>query len=116
LGETRVRARVYGPIDSVELEMLVDTGATFTKIPESLASRIGLKVEEIIEVKLSDGSFRKRGLTEAKLEINGVKRTVPIAIGPECEEPILGYTALEILRFKVNPITKTLERTVPIEY
>ncbi len=99
-----------------ELEMLVDTSATFTKIPESLASTIGLKADEVIEVKLSNGSIRRRGLTEAKLEVNGIKRTVPIAIGPEGEEPILGYTALEILRFKVDPITRVLERTMPIEY
>ena len=114
MGETRVR--VYGPVGSVELEMLVDTGVTFTKIPESVASEIGLRAEEVIEVKLSDGSVRSHGLTEARLEVYGVKRTVPIAIGPEGEEPILGYTTLEILRFKVDPITKTLEKTIPIEY
>ena len=116
MGETRVRVKIYGPTESTELDMLVDTGATFTKIPEPLATRLGLEAEEVIEVKLSDGSIRSRGLTEAKLEIEGVKRTIPIAIGPEDEEPILGYTALEILRFKVDPVTKALERTIPIEY
>ena len=59
---------------------------------------------------------RPRGLTEAKLELDGVKRTIPVVIGPEGEDPLLGYTALEILRFKVDPVTKKLERTTPIEY
>ena len=49
-----MRVRIHGPVGSVELEMLVDTGATFTKIPESIASEIGLRAEEVIEVKLSD--------------------------------------------------------------
>ncbi len=107
---------VYGPVGSVEREMLVDTGATFTKIPEPVASEIGLKAEELIEVRLSDGSVRRRGFTEAKIEVEGIKRTVPVAIGPEGEEPLLGYTALEILQLKVNPVTRTPERTIPIEY
>ncbi len=116
MGETGVRVKVYGPAGSVELEMLVDTGATFTKIPEPIASEIGLKADELIEVRLSDGSIRRRGFTEAKIEVEGIKRTVPIAIGPEGEEPLLGYTALEILQPKVDPVTRTLERTIPIEY
>jgi predicted aspartyl protease len=84
-------------------------------MPASLASRLGLKADELIEVKLSDGSVRQRGLTGAKLEIDGVKRTVPIAIGPDGEEPVLGYTSLEILQFKVDSVTKILERTTVIE-
>lgn len=116
MGETRVRARVYGPRTSLELEFPVDTGATFTKIPESLAERLGLEPEETVKVELSDGSLRERGLTEARLELMGVTRTVPIAIEPEGEEPILGYTALETLRIRVNPVTKALEPTLPIEY
>lgn len=100
----------------MELEALVDTGATFTKIPGSVARKLGLQVEETIFVRLSDGSEQPRGLTEARLELDGVRRTVPLTIGPEGEAVLLGYTALEILRFKVDPVAKRLERTVPIEY
>jgi predicted aspartyl protease len=39
-----------------------------------------------------------------------------VAIGGEDEQILLGYTALEILGFKVNPVTGKLERTVAIEY
>lgn len=116
MGETRVTFRIYGPKGFVDLEALADTGVNFTKIPESVAKRLGLEAEEEIYVRLSDGSNRPRGLTEAKVELNGVRRTVPLAIGPDEEEPLLGYTMLEILRFKVNLVTKKLERTVPIEY
>lgn len=30
--------------------------------------------------------------------------------------PIIGYTTLEILGFKVNPVTRRLEKTTAIEY
>lgn len=116
MGITRVTARIHGPGGYVDLEVLADTGTTFTKIPESVAKKLGLQPEENISVRLSNGSARPRVLTEAKIEFDGIKRTVPVAIGPENEEPLLGYTALEILGFKVDPVTKKLERSAAIEY
>jgi len=38
------------------------------------------------------------------------------AIGEEGERAFIGYTTLELLGFKVNPITGKLERTFAIEY
>jgi len=32
------------------------------------------------------------------------------------EKGLLGYTALEVLGFKVNPLTRRLEKTFAIEY
>ena len=49
------------------------------------------------------------------MEIEGVRRPVLVAIGEE-ERPLVGYTALELLGFKVNPITRKLEKAMPIEY
>lgn len=100
----------------MDVDFLVDTGATFTKIPESVARRLGLQPDEVIAVTLSDGSERTRSLAEARIEFDGARRTVPVAIGPDGERPLLGYTALEILRLKVNPVTKKLEKTSPIEF
>ena len=43
MGETLVKFKIYGSDGRfVELEATVDTGATFTKIPESVASELGL--------------------------------------------------------------------------
>jgi len=39
-----------------------------------------------------------------------------VAIAENEERPLLGYTTLEILGFKVNPITTKLEKTVAVEY
>jgi hypothetical protein len=56
-----------------------------------------------------------RGLALGEVEIEGVKRPVLVAIGGDEEAPIIGYTALEILGFKVNQITRRLERTPAVE-
>jgi predicted aspartyl protease len=38
-----------------------------------------------------------------------------LAIGGDEEMPIIGHTTLEVLGFKLNPVTGKLERTPAIE-
>lgn len=116
MGETHVVVKVYGPLGAAEVEMLADTGSTLTKIDESTAGRLGIVPTDTATVELADGTDRKRGLAEAKLEIMGDIATVRILIGPDGEEPLLGLTTLESLRLKVNPIERRLEPAKFIEY
>jgi len=52
MDETVVKFRVYGSdLRCAELEAIVDTGATFTKIPESIASELGLQAKYEAEVE-----------------------------------------------------------------
>jgi aspartyl protease family protein len=115
MGETRVKFKVYNGERFAELEGLVDTGATFTKIPRSVASEIGLQVKYKVEVKLGDRRTVTRGLALGEVEMESVKRPVLVAIGGDEEMPIIGYTTLEVLGFKVSPVTGVLERTPAIE-
>lgn len=117
MGETIVKFKVYGVGGrSAELEAVADTGATFTKIPESIAYRLGLQVKYEAEVELGDKRIVKRGLALGEVEIENVRRPVLIAVGKDEERPIVGYTTLELLGFKVNPVTGKLEKTLAIEY
>jgi len=116
LGVTYAKLKIHGSNGVEELNGLVDTGAIFTKIPLNMGDKLGLKVRRKIAVRLSDGRAIERGLCYAEAEMDGVRDFIPIALGAVGEEPIIGYTALEILGFKVNPITRKLETATPIEY
>ena len=115
MGETCIRFKIYG-IDgkSTVLNAIVDTGATFTKIPLYVANELGLEAKYETKVELGDGHIITRKLAPAEVEIEDVRRLVLVSIGEE--KPLLGYTTLELLGFKVNPITGKLERTMAIEY
>jgi predicted aspartyl protease len=56
---------------AIELEALVDTGATFTKISQRLASTLGLQVKYETEVELADGRLVNRELALAEVELEG---------------------------------------------
>jgi len=47
---------------------------------------------------------------------NSKVKTRPLFTFGEEEKPLIGYTTLELLGFKVNPITRRLEKAIPIEY
>lgn len=115
MGETKVSFKIYGPDDQVELEAIADTGATFAKIPESTASRLKLKADYEVPVEVGDGRIINRKFVIALAELEGVRRPIPITIGKEREKILLGYTALEILGFRVNPVTGKLEKVIARE-
>lgn len=116
MGDTYVNFRIHGSRGSLEIEALADTGAIFTKIPRNESQKIGIEPRYETQVQLSTGVIVPRRVGYAEIDIEGLRRLVPVAIGEDGEPAILGYTALEILELKVNPITRKLERAVPIEY
>ena len=67
--------------------MLVDTGATFTKVPGDLLERLGVPVESTYTAELPDGSRveRTRGWTVIRLE--GQQFPTPVTFGEEGGQP-----------------------------
>jgi predicted aspartyl protease len=116
LRDTYAKLKIYGPNGVEELNGLVDTGATFTKIPLDVGEKLGLRVSRRVAVRLSDERSVERDLCYAEAEVDGVKDLIRITLGAGSEEPLIGYTTLEILGFKINPITRRLENTTPIGY
>lgn len=116
MGDTRTKIKIYGANGKfAELEVLVDTGATFTKILKSIVSEIGLEPKYEREAELGDGRTVSRKIAVAEVEMEDEKGSIPVAIGEEGERSILGYTALEILGFKVNPTTGKLGKVKALE-
>ena len=68
------------------------------------------------EVEIGDGRRIRRPLALAEVEIAGVRRPVLVSAGGDGEQPLVGYTTLETLGFKVNTVTHELEPTPSIEY
>lgn len=99
MGSVIVKLKVYGPEGRfVELDAIVDAGATFTKIPRSMARELGLDARYEVEVELGDGRIVKRGLALGEVEIEGIKRPAPITIGENDEKPIIGYNNIRITK------------------
>ena len=94
------------------VEMLVDTGATFTKAPRELLERLGVPVESTYTAELADGSRveRTRGRTMIRLE--GREFPTPVTFGEQGEQSLLGAMALEEAMLAADP---HLMRLIPVD-
>ena len=116
MGETYAVLTLSGASATETLRCLVDTGATFTKIPAALGQRLGLEVVREVNVELADGRVVARRLAIADAQLEGVRSPVLVTLAEDGAEPLIGVTTLENLGFKVDPIAERLEPRTAIEY
>lgn len=93
---------------AVAVRMLVDTRATFSVIPESLASAIGVKrLRRSVAITLADGRRVKLDAGTAIFRIGGREAPATILVG-DVAEPILGVETLEALGLTIDPRRRRL--------
>lgn len=96
----------------VKAKALVDTGATFTFIPEKVARELSLTLAgEKVNVSKTKG-YDELDLTHAVLEISGKRRIRPVLVSKHIDRVLLGVIALEAMQLRVNPLTGKLEESL----
>lgn len=113
MGTFRVTAEVGDPLgQSYEMvEVLVDTGATYTTLPASLLRRLGVTPIARGTFVLADGSKAEREIGQTWMRLDGASYIVPVVFGDDGIQPLLGAVTLEIFRLGVDPVRK---RLVPV--
>jgi predicted aspartyl protease len=100
---------VVGPAGAeVTVEALVDTGATFTSLPGSVLSEIGVRPERQVRMRLADGSLHEQLLGNATMRLDGVANVCPVIFGEEQSPPTIGAVTLEIMLLGVDPVEQKL--------
>jgi len=112
IGIQRNGARVVFP---ESLDLLVDTGATYTTIPKYLLEKLGAEPVGEMPVRLADGRIVEKKYGGIWLNILGRPVSVTVLFGDENDIPILGATSLEQAGFGVDPVTKQLIPTQAIQ-
>ena len=106
MGTFQIKVEIADPLGQhfEAVEMLVDTGATFTKAPRDLLERLDVPVESTYTAELADGSRveRTRGRTVIRLE--GREFPTPVTFGEGGEQNLLGAMALEDTMLAVDPL------------
>ena len=95
----------------VDVEALVDTGATYTVLPRELLDQLGIKQEGQRSFELADDRVVEYPIGYARMRLDEDKTIVLVAFGPEGSSSLLGATALEHLSLAVDPIH---QRLVPV--
>lgn len=90
------------------VEALVDTGATFTLVPGSTLSALGVRPSDSGLFELADGSTTSFDVGETRVRVNGKEVSTAVVFGDERMSPLLGAYTLERLRLGVDPAGKRL--------
>jgi aspartyl protease family protein len=93
-----------GRVAGIEVDFLVDTGATTTALPQSLAERAGLKPLGAVRTQTAGGAVRGF-IARADIALDGGVRAdkLPVTVLPDLSAPLLGMDVLGRLHFSQRP-------------
>jgi len=95
---------------SEQIELLVDTGSTYTWVSSVTLERLNVKVKTIRKFKTIDGRLLERKIGEVLVEYMNEKATRMVVFADKGDAEVLGVDALEGLGLEVDPITKQLRK------
>lgn len=90
------------------LRAIVDSGATYTLVPQNILNELGVVPIDRVPFELADNEIRELEVGEARLRLDGRERTVLVVFGPEGSTPLLGATALELFNRAIDPVHQVL--------
>jgi clan AA aspartic protease len=116
MGHTLAKVGIRSPDLSQleEIELLVDTGLTYSWVPKDRLTKLGIKPKGSWEFKTIDGRILRREIGEAVVECEGEQATTVVVFADDSDEKVLGVHALEGLRLEVDPTTKRLRKVKAI--
>jgi aspartyl protease family protein len=112
MGYARVKAVVANPSERIrrrEVELLADTGAIYTMLPESMLRALDIAPSGKRRFRIAGGEVKEYPTGEAYLEVEGIGATSVVVFGAEDSTPLLGVTTLELLGLQVDPVTGRLK-------
>ena len=95
----------------VNVDAMVDTGSTYTSLPETLLEELGIEREETDVFELADNRLVEYDLGDIRLRLEGREHYVPVIFAPDNATPLVGAVTLEIMRLGIDPVA---EKLVPV--
>ena len=104
-----MKGRLTGPSGKeAVVEFLVDSGATYTLVPDGTWQEIGLAPKRTMSFTLADGTRTERDVSECRLALPEGDGYTPVILGKPGDEALLGVVTLEILGLVLDPFKRTL--------
>jgi clan AA aspartic protease len=96
-------------VRSVEMDGLVDTGATMLVLPDAVVRELGLTIAREVTVTYADGRREKRGIARGIiLEIQGREAEVEAIVEATAPRILIGQVPLAVMDLVVDPKNQTL--------
>ena len=110
MGITYIEGTVTGPNGHSEtVRFLVDSGASYTLLPERRWRALDLEPQRSMSFSLADGTIIERKVSECLIELPAGKCHTPVILGQRGDdEPLLGVVTLEEMGLVFDPFRREL--------
>jgi len=109
VGIVYVRGTVIGPKGSRNVRFLVDSGASYSLLPEPVWTKIGLAPKREMQFEFADGSIVTRNVSQCQFQILEEDVYSPVILGERDDEALLGVITLEVMGLVLNPFKRKLQ-------
>jgi clan AA aspartic protease len=107
--ETVKITNLLDPQKTIEVEAVIDTGATMVVLPQELVDRLGLKKIREARVRYANNKTELKSIYGvATVEIKGRSGNFDVLTEAEGSQPLIGQVVLEILDLVVDARTRKL--------
>ena len=96
---------------SVAMDALVDTGSTYTCLPDALLRDLGVTPARRIRTELADGRIVEDDIGEARVRVAGIEATTIVVFAGAGAPTLLGAYTLEGALLAVDPVEQKLYPT-----
>jgi clan AA aspartic protease len=94
---------------TVDIDAVIDTGATMVVLPQEIIEKLGLKKIRDVKVKYANNKIEKKSIYGVvTIEIKGRIGNFDVSAEEKGSQPLIGQVVLEVLDLIVDPRTKTL--------
>jgi clan AA aspartic protease len=108
MGITHIDAVVSRNDASRTVRFLVDSGASYTLLPNDVWRALNLRPKRRMTFSLADGSRVERDISECHIELPQGEGHTPVVLGEPGDDALLGVVTFEIMGLVLNPFSRTL--------
>ena len=109
MGITYIEGTVRNDGTEESVSFLVDSGATYTLLPQQVWQSLGLQPTREMDFILADGTRISRGISECWIELPQGRGHTPVILGEVRDDALLGVVTLEELGLVFNPFERSLQ-------
>ena len=91
-----------------EIDVVVDTGSTYTAVPRAMLQRLGVPVERSLPSETADGRIVPVDVGRTTIRLAGLEFSTPVIFAADNEPSLLGVVSLEEAALAVAPLAGRL--------
>jgi len=100
---------LFEPKESVEVDAVIDTGATMVVLPKDIVDALGLRKVREVKVRYASNKVETRPIYGVvTIELKGRSANLDVLVEEKGSQPLIGQVLLELLDLIVEPKTRKL--------